>query len=156
MQAEQERGEERYDKEGKRGRGGIALEQVLESRKSVASANLEINRGKSVERDGSNGKWSKLISFGSRPKDETPEVSRHGSRSFSLLDGENCWVPLSTLLAKSDHDDKHFEMDSQSLIIGNNWNFGANDFESSFQDSCIGMHFEAIGELVNGISTMII
>lgn len=78
MQAEQERGEERYDKEGKRGRGGIALEQVLESRKSVASANLEINRGKSVERDGSNEKWSKLISFGSRPKDETPEVSRHG------------------------------------------------------------------------------
>lgn len=69
-----------------RGGGVASLEQVLESRKSVASANLEINRGKSVERDGSNEKWSKLISFGSRPKDETPEVSRHGSRSFSLLD----------------------------------------------------------------------
>ena len=31
----------------------------------------------------------------------------------------------------------------------------ANDFESSFQDSCIRMHFEGIGELVDGISSMI-
>lgn len=52
LEAEQEGGEERGDdKEDRGGGGGIVLEQLLESRKSVASANLEINRGKSVERD---------------------------------------------------------------------------------------------------------
>lgn len=76
-----------------RGKGAASRSSRF-SRKSVASANLEINRGKSVERDGSNGKWSKLISFGSRPKDETPEVSRRGSRSFSLLDEENYQGPF--------------------------------------------------------------
>ena len=31
----------------------------------------------------------------------------------------------------------------------------ANDLESSFQSSCINMHFEGIGELVDGISSII-